>query len=112
MSASSVARTNPFREIATPPTTAKSTPARASSTNRLPNWKKFSFGGDILGVLKKEGTQILQPPQRRAVRRPTTHNFVDWPTGWSIFIFHGSKLRLQFQPVNGINTTFHCGKIW
>jgi hypothetical protein len=55
MSTSSVARTNPFKETAMPPTAAKSTSLRTRATNSFSYGKKFSGWEFIFGELVNEG---------------------------------------------------------
>lgn len=71
MSKSSVARTKPFRETATPPTTAKSTSLRARSTNSFSNWEKFSGAGSIMSKFIHETIEFVQTVQRVLLLAPS-----------------------------------------
>jgi hypothetical protein len=77
MSTSSVARTKPFKETATPTTTAKSTPLRTRATNSFSYGKKFSGWEFIFGEFENKSVELLQSDQLVASSRKTTDHFMD-----------------------------------
>jgi hypothetical protein len=88
MSTSSVARTKPFKETATPPTTAKSTPLRTRATNNLSYGKKFSGWEFIFGELEDKSVELLQSNQLIAAGWETPDHFANR-------LLHGFNLRFH-----------------
>jgi hypothetical protein len=88
MSTSSVARTKPFKETATPPTTAKSTSLRTRATNSLSYGKKFSGWEFIFGELEDKSVELLQSNQLITGDRETPDHFADR-------LLHGFNLRFH-----------------
>ena len=76
-------------------TKGSSTPLRTSSTNSFSNWKKFSFGEGIAGVLTQEAADILQPAQGGAARRATAPYLVNRRPGHEFFLRHTFRVSLQ-----------------